>query len=118
MPYQAYLYIRSNGKSPVHEYIKSLNDPRAAAYIEAYINKLIAREGKLPFPHAKKVVGKIWELRTKLGNRVFYFIHTGQSIILLDGFTKKQDKIPSHILAKVLTEYHDFLVHGLKQLYN
>lgn len=115
MAYRAYFYVRQNGRSPFLDYLRSLNSHKEVIYIESYIDRLILRQGILPFPYAKKVVGKIWELRTKFGNRVFYFIHTNQEIILLDGYTKKRDRIEPRILHKVLAEYQDFLLTGFRK---
>jgi phage-related protein len=117
MVYKAYFYLRQNGRCPLEEYIEDLPSEREIAYIEAFIDKLIQSEGKLPPPHAKKVSGKIWELRPPLGNRIFYFTTAGQEIILLDGFTKKRDRIPPKVLKKIQGEYEDYRTYHNRKLY-
>ncbi|MFA5134528.1 MAG: type II toxin-antitoxin system RelE/ParE family toxin [Patescibacteria group bacterium] len=105
---KAYYFVRQNGRAPVEEYVRSINSKREIAYIQAAIDKLIKYEGRLPLPYAKKIRDKVWELRSPLGNRVFYFIDTGQEIILLDGHTKKRDRIEPRILNRVLNHYREY----------
>lgn len=115
MPICAYYFVRQNGRAPVEEYLHSINSKREIAYILATIDKLIKYEGKLPPPYAKKVRDKIWELRSPLGNRVFYFIDTGLEIILLDGYTKKRDRIEPRILNHVMNLYWGYkITHSRK----
>lgn len=117
MSVKAYFFLRQNGRSPLEEYIQSVNSKREIAYIHATIDKLIQRDGMLPSPYAKKVQGKIWELRSPLGNRVFYFIDIGKEIILLDGYTKKRDRIESRVLNRVWNMYQEYLITELRKPY-
>lgn len=105
---QAYYFLRQNGRSPLEEYLESISDLRQVAAMNALIDKLLQLNGRLPRPYAAHVDGKIWELRTRFGNRIFYFVLDGNSLILLDGYTKKRDRIEPRVLAKV---------HGLHQEY-
>jgi hypothetical protein len=106
---KAYIFLKSSGRSPLEDYLRSIDSKRELAYIHATIDRLVQNDGKLPLPYAKKVREKIWELRSPLGNRIFYFIDTGQEIILLDGYTKKRDRIEPRILARVLNHYQEYL---------
>jgi hypothetical protein len=107
-PTRAYLYLKSNGRSPLEEYLRTINSKRELAYIKAAIDRLITNNGVLPMPYAKKVDDKIWELRSNLGNRVFYFIATGREIILLDGYTKKRDRIEPRVIWRVRNMYQEY----------
>lgn len=113
---KAYFYLKQNNRSPLEEYISKIRQKREIAIIKALIDKLIEENGILPPPFAKKVFGKIWELRSRLGNRIFYTIHNGK-IILLDGYTKKQDKIPRRKIIQVQNYYHDYLVYKYLKVY-
>lgn len=105
---QAYLYLKSNGRSPLEKYLRTINSKRELAFIKAAIDRLIINNGVLPMPYAKKVDDKIWELRSNLGNRVFYFIASGREIILLDGYTKKRDRIEPYVLRRVWNMYQEY----------
>lgn len=107
---KAYFFLRQNGRSPVEDYLKTISDMRQFAAIQTLIKRFIQAEGQLSRPHAAHVEGKIWELRTRFGNRVFYCIFDGSSLILLDGYTKKRDRIEPRILAKVYGLYQEYLM--------
>ncbi|MEK7636926.1 MAG: type II toxin-antitoxin system RelE/ParE family toxin [Patescibacteria group bacterium] len=111
MSIKVYFFVRENGAVPVEDYLESLNnEPRQVAAVQAVIEKLVALNGRMPRPHAAHVGGKIWELRTRFGNRVFYFIHNGPAIILLDGYTKKRDRIDAHTLDRVRRLYDEYQI--------
>ena len=113
-----YYFVRENGDVPVEEYLNTLkSDLRQIAAIQAVIEKLVACNGRLPRPHAAHVEGKIWELRTRFGNRIFYFIHDGPTIILLDGYTKKQDRIETRILEQVRQLYEEYKATKKRKLF-
>jgi hypothetical protein len=115
---QAYLYLKSNGRSPLEEYLASIPDHREIAFIHAIIEKLIIHHGILPRPYAKKVRDKIWELRSPLGHRIFYFIAAGREIILLDGYTKKSDRIETHVINRVLNMYREYMMTKNRKTYH
>ncbi|MFA5966897.1 MAG: type II toxin-antitoxin system RelE/ParE family toxin [Patescibacteria group bacterium] len=104
-------YVKSGGKAPAEEYLKGLKNKKHLAKIVAMIDKLQERGGKLPEPYAKKVVDKIWELRFYFGGRIFYFSRIGQKIVLLEGITKKRDKISSQDLERIQEYYKDYLTN-------
>ena len=117
MQIKVYYFIRENGRAPVEEYLKTISDLRQIAAIQAVIEKLIAYSGRLPRPHAAHIAGKIWELRTRFGNRIFYFIHDGPAIILLDGHTKKRNRIETRVLVRVQKLYKEYLTTKNRKLY-
>lgn len=116
-PTQAYLYLKSNGRSPLEKYLQTINSKRELAFIKAAIDRLIINNGVLPMPYAKKVDDKIWELRSNLGNRVFYFIASGREIILLDGYTKKRDRIEPRVINRVWNMYREYLLTNKRKPY-
>lgn len=117
MAVKAYFFLRQNGRCPVDEYLKSINDQRRLAAIQKAIERLMEWNGRLPEPIAKHVEGKIWELRTRFGSRVFYFIQQGPIIIFLDGYTNKRDRIEPYILARVRNLYREYLAVGNRKPY-
>lgn len=117
MATKAYLFLRQNGRCPIDDYLGSISDQRQLAAIQKTMERLIQWNGRLPEPIAKHVEGKIWELRTRFGNRVFYFIQRGPAIIFLDGFTKKRDRIETHVLDRVRNMYREYLTIGNRKPY-
>ncbi len=117
MSVRAYLFLKSSGRSPFEKYVQSITSKREKAYIEATIDKLIESDGELPSPYAKKVRDKVWELRSPLGNRIFYFIDTGKEIIILDGYTKKRDRIEAHVLDRIWNMYQEYLITHNREPY-
>lgn len=109
MAARAYIFIRRNGRAPFTDYVQSIADPGELGSMKAVIDNLIQHDGRLPRPYAAHVEGKLWELRTHRGNRVFYFIETGPDIILLDGYTKKRDRIEPRVLEHVRNLHAEYL---------
>ena len=62
---------------------------------QAYI-VLLASEGKLEFPEARKVTRKLFEIRVSQGGayRSFYAYLKGQYVVILHFFQKKTQKTP------------------------
>ena len=108
MGIKAVFYVKSGGKAPAEEYLKGLKNKNYLVKVVALIDKLLEEKGKLPEPYAKKVIDKIWELRSHFGGRVFYFSQIGQKIVLLEGITKKTDKIAIHDLQRIKGYYQDY----------
>ena len=117
MSVRAYFFQRSNGRAPVEEYLESINDLHQLASIQAIIEKFVENNGRLPRPHAAHVKGKVWELRTHFGNRVFYFTQEGSDIILLDGYTKKRNRIEARIIDRVMRHYDEYLTTHKRKAY-
>jgi phage-related protein len=68
----------------------------------------------LKMPHSRSIQGEknLFELRSKVGTniqRVLYFHYTGQVFVLLNGFTKKDDKTPPGEIDKAKRYRQDFL---------
>lgn len=118
MSAKAFYFLRQNGRSPIEEYLQTVKDLRQLAEIKALIDTLIESNGRLAMPYAKKIAGKIWELRARRGNRVFYVIHDGANIILLDGHTKKRDRLESRVLRRVQRLYEEYLLTGNQKQYS
>lgn len=96
MAVATYYFCTSSGRSPVKEFISSLD---GSARRRFYATKALLEElgHRLPFPHAKYIGDDIFELRFmgKEGSiRVLYFFFHHDMAIFTNGFIKKTDKTP------------------------
>ena len=106
--YRAEYYENKHTKeAPVQEYIDELNENHQKK-IFSFVNKLVEESGRLGWPHAEHIKDKIWQLRPG-PHRLFYFIFTGERIILLHIFRKKSQKTPRREIDRALNNYIDFI---------
>ncbi|MEI6127795.1 MAG: type II toxin-antitoxin system RelE/ParE family toxin [Pseudomonadota bacterium] len=111
-------YRDEAGREPVAEFLDDLPDSARAKAVR--LIELLATYGVLlKEPHTKQVRGKIREIRItdRIGAvRVLYFGYTGGQFILLHGFIKKTDKIPSREIDIAEKRMKDFLLrHEVKK---
>lgn len=90
-------YRRSDGTSPVEEFLDELSDKQAAKVL--WVLKLFEDLNFVPSQYWKKLKNtkNIWEVRISLGGNIFRilgFVKNGQFIVLTNGFTKKTQKTP------------------------
>lgn len=93
-------YISESGKSPVTSWLEALQE-KDRAKIARTIGLLRTYGTQLLMPHARKLRGKLFELRVASGvrdYRVLYFAVIGRRFILLHGFAKKTQKTPTGAL--------------------
>ena len=96
MAWQIEYYESAAGRSPVEEFIDSL-DAKSQARIARTLDFLEEFGIDLGMPYARHLEKQLWELRVRhVRNRyrIIYFLHTGQTFILLHGFTKKTGVVP------------------------
>lgn len=89
-------YQSGTGKVPVEEFIDSL-DAKSRTRIARTLDLLEEFGISLGMPYARHLEKQLWELRTRHGRnryRIIYFLITGQTFILLHGFTKKTGPVP------------------------
>lgn len=104
-------YIAPSGDIPVMEFIQSLPERTVSKVLRA-IDLLSLFGIFAKAPHVKKLVGTpLWELRVIGGDniRIFYFIHTEKTCILLHGCVKKTNKTSQRELAAALKRYELYL---------
>jgi phage-related protein len=88
-------FARELAKEPVRDWLRGLTKDERGAIGEdiAYV------QFKWPIgkPRVDHVLGAVWEVRTSLGNRIArtLFSVAGNQMILLHGFIKKTQRIPS-----------------------
>jgi len=115
MNYKILYYKTPKGKEPVRDFVNSV-DKKAEQKIYAYLKKL-ADEGLLPFPYSRKIEGvqKLRELRIRQGAniyRIFYFMYSGRTIVLLHAFKKKSQKTPKREITMAKNRMEQVLGGG------
>lgn len=104
-------YQTEDGKSPVDEFLKSLDDKTQARFIwsieQLRVLNVHARE-----PLVKHLDGKLWELRRASGGNIYrlmYFFFSGRKIVFLHGFQKKSQKTPRREIETAQTRMEDYI---------
>jgi phage-related protein len=91
-----FYYVTESGKSPVRDFIDSLDASRQRKFFSA--KSLLEGFGhRLPQPHAKYIGDEIFELRFKGREgqiRILYFFFHQDKAIFTNGFIKKSVKLP------------------------
>ena len=87
-------YLEASGSEPVREWLKSL--PREEMREIGTDIKAVQFGWPLGLPLVRHVDGDIWEVRSRLPNRIarVLFMLEGGGMILLHGFIKKDRKTP------------------------
>ena len=95
---ECFFYVAESGKSPVEEFIKSLDMRGRKKFY--YVKSLLETFGRnLAYPHSKYIGDDIFELRFKAMEghvRTLYFFYSGNQVIFTNGFIKKSDKTPQN----------------------
>ena len=85
-----------NGRAPARDFVDSLDD-KAAARIDAFIDRLRIYGNRMQGKFVKKLTGDIFELRVKQFDRIFrvlFFYQPGMLIVITSGFQKKKEQTP------------------------
>jgi phage-related protein len=85
-----------SGRMPAREFVDSLDD-KAAARIDAFIERLRIYGNRMEGKFVKKLAGDIFELRVKQFDRIFrvlFFYQAGRVIVITSGFQKKTEQTP------------------------
>jgi phage-related protein len=91
-----------NGRIPAREFVDSLDD-KAAARIDAFIERLRVYGNRMQGKFVKKVSDDLFELRVKQFDRifrVFFFYQPGMLIVITSGFQKKTEQTPPGEIAR------------------
>lgn len=91
-----------NGRIPAREFVDSLDD-KAAARIDAFIQRLGVYGNLMQGKFVKKLTNEIFELRVKQFDRIFrvlYLYQPGKLIIITSGFQKKTQQTPPSEIAR------------------
>jgi phage-related protein len=85
-----------DGRAPAREFVNSLDD-KAAARIDAFIERLRIYGNRMHGKFVKKLTDDIFELRVKQFDRIFrilFFYQPGMLIVITSGFQKKTERTP------------------------
>jgi phage-related protein len=85
-----------NGRMPGREFVDSLDD-KAAARIDAFIERLRVYGNRMQGKFVKKLTSDIFELRVKQFDRIFrvlFFYQPRVLIVTTSGFQKKTQQTP------------------------
>jgi phage-related protein len=91
-----------NGRIPAREFINAL-DNKAAARVDAFIDRLRAYGNRMEGKFVKKLTADIFELRVKQFDRIFrvlFFYQPGMLIVITSGFQKKTEQTPPGEIAR------------------
>jgi phage-related protein len=91
-----------NGRTPAREFVDSLDD-KAAARIDAFIERLRIYGHRMQGKFVKKLTDDIFELRVKQFDRsfrIFFFYQPGMLIVITSGFQKKSERTPPGEITK------------------
>jgi len=91
-----------NGRVPAREFMDSLDD-KAAARIDAFIDRLRIYGNRMQGKFVKKLTNDIFELRVKQFDRIFrvlFFYQPGMLIVITSGFQKKTQETPPGEIAR------------------
>ncbi len=94
-----HFYEDHHGQSPVLEFIDSLSPKDRAKANNAF--RLLEEFGTKDMPHARRIEGRLWELRPG-DNRLFYCLYMDQQFVILQGFRKQSMKTPEKEIATAL----------------
>lgn len=98
MQLRVVFYKTEAGKEPVREWLKSL--PREEKKIIGQDIKTVQFGWPLGMPLVRKLEKDLWEVRSRLPNRIARVIFTvsDEIMVLLHGFIKKSQKTPARDL--------------------
>jgi len=109
--YKCHYYRTARGKSPVEEFIDSLDRRTQVKFF--YKKGLLEEFGpKLPFPHARYIGEGLYELRFEGREgqiRILYFFFYMAKVIFVHGFIKKTKKIPKKEIEIAIYRKKEFL---------
>ena len=115
--YSCIFYESADGKSPVEDFIESLDDRAQDRFILK--KQLLQNLGpQLRYPHTDHIEEGIFELRFKGGVgqvRVLFFFFYGKRIIFSHGFVKKTEKTPRMEIEIARRRKNDFLARYRKE---
>lgn len=106
-----YYYLAGEGKSPVREFIDSLDFKTRRKFF--FVKELLEEFGhRLPYPHARYIRNSIFELRFKGHEgsmRILYFFFLQDKVIFTNGFIKKTAKTPQSEIDAAIHRRNEFL---------
>jgi phage-related protein len=103
--WQIRFYEDRRGKSPVLVFINNLS-PKDRAKVNNVFRLLEEFGTNLGMPHARRIEGRLWELRPG-DNRLFYFLYQDCKFVILHGFRKQSMRTPEKEIATALRRMNE-----------
>ncbi|GHU77113.1 toxin RelE [Clostridia bacterium] len=109
--FEAVFYVKSDGTSPVREFIVAL-EPKMRAKVVRLINMLETNGTELREPYSKHLRDGVFELRVQTSSnasRVLYFYYEGRKVVLTHGFIKKTQTTPPKEIERAIGYRREYL---------
>lgn len=100
-------YLDARDRDPVGRFLRALPKPQRSKALRQ-LDLLAAYGPALRMPLVRNIKGDLWELRPG-DTRFFYFLYTGQRIIVLHAYRKKTDKAPKREIDTALRRMADWI---------
>jgi phage-related protein len=94
--WQIRFYEDRRGRSALLDFINRL-PPRDRAKVFNTLRLLQEFGTDLGLPHARRIEGRLWELRPG-DNRLLYFLYVNETFVVLNGFRKQSMKTPESVI--------------------
>ena len=104
-------YETEKGSKPVEDFLDSL-DSKMRAKMISMMELLEEKGNQLREPYSKSLDDGIFELRAVQGNnitRALYFFYVDKTIVITNGFVKKQQKTPPREISLAKQRRKDYL---------
>jgi phage-related protein len=106
------LYETHSGRSPVRDFIRGL--PATAREKLGRVLDVVRKRPRVPATHLKKLRGteELWEVRVHdRGNeyRLLCFYHEQKRVVLVSGFVKKTERVPTLEIQLAHQRRRDYL---------
>lgn len=109
--WQTIEYVKENGEVPIDKYLDSLPEKHEAKLMRSI--QILEEFGPgVGMPHVRHLENDVYELRTIFASNIFrtlFFHYKHGKLILLHGFTKKQQKTPRKEIERAKRYQTDFL---------
>lgn len=105
--WQIRFYTDHRDKEVVLEFINHLS-PKERAKVFNILRLLQEFGPQLGMPHARRIQGRLWELRPG-DNRLFYFLYVNETFVILHGFRKQSQKTPEKEIETALRRMQEIL---------
>jgi phage-related protein len=109
-------YLDARGRASVNDILKGL-PPKDHARVLRAIDLLVDYGPALKMPHARRLEGKLWELRIDgrpNSYRVVYAAVPDHKFLLLHAFAKKSQRTPPQEIAAARRRLSDYLERKAK----
>ena len=111
-------YRTETGRSPVEEFLDSLPDKHAQKV--TWVLRIVERLDIVPKQYLKKLVDTedLWEIRAISGGNNYRFLgfyYETKLLVLTNGFSKKQQKIPEKEIDLARRRRKDYIQRRMKK---